>query len=424
MISKFRESKTVVLLVSCLAVFTDMVIYGVIMPIMKEIIKQYPDYSENDIIFGQAALPAFYAAGLLVFTPVFSSLSDRYKSRKVPMLLGQLLLAFSTLLFAFANSFVTCLLARFLQGIAGAATWVVGMAMLVDVFNGPELGFYMGIVFGCHNLGFFLGPLIGGFLHDSLGLRAPFYVCTVLALIDFLGRMLLKESAPTCSKIDKLTNSNESGLSMIQLAKKPEIVLLNIVIVLKAASFSSIESMLEVHLYEHFGSSPSETSLVFLAFILPSIIAVIVIGWISGRIRRYLIISLGLILHPISGPLITSSKNIYHVVGGGILFGISTSIFGSPVSPELAEIVKSYGGSSYARVYGILNISYSFGILIGPSLVAYFTRKTNFMSAMVGLSLMPLIYAPIFYSLMKSLYLTRQLRLNKLSTFESTPITP
>jgi MFS transporter, DHA1 family, solute carrier family 18 (vesicular amine transporter), member 1/2 len=124
MISKFRESKTVVLLVSCLAVFTDMVIYGVIMPIMKEIIKQYPDYSENDIIFGQAALPAFYAAGLLVFTPVFSSLSDRYKSRKVPMLLGQLLLAFSTLLFAFANSFVTCLLARFLQGIAGAATWV------------------------------------------------------------------------------------------------------------------------------------------------------------------------------------------------------------------------------------------------------------------------------------------------------------
>jgi MFS transporter, DHA1 family, solute carrier family 18 (vesicular amine transporter), member 1/2 len=298
------------------------------------------------------------------------------------------------------------------------------MAMLVDVFNGPELGFYMGIVFGCHNLGFFLGPLIGGFLHDSLGLRAPFYVCTVLALIDFLGRMLLKESAPTCSKIDKLTNSNESGLSMIQLAKKPEIVLLNIVIVLKAASFSSIESMLEVHLYEHFGSSPSETSLVFLAFILPSIIAVIVIGWISGRIRRYLIISLGLILHPISGPLITSSKNIYHVVGGGILFGISTSIFGSPVSPELAEIVKSYGGSSYARVYGILNISYSFGILIGPSLVAYFTRKTNFMSAMVGLSLMPLIYAPIFYSLMKSLYLTRQLRLNKLSTFESTPITP
>ena len=173
----------------------------------------------------------------------------------------------------FAQNFYLCLFARFLQGIAGAATWVVGLAMLADVFNGPNLGFYMGIVFGCHNLGFLLGPLIGGFLHDNFGIKSPFYVCTALAMIDFLGRIWIKEpKSNTKEKSLSDSDSKQNGLSMIQLIQKPEVILLNIVIALKAASLSSVESMLEVHLGEHFGYNSSQTSLVFLAFILPNIL--------------------------------------------------------------------------------------------------------------------------------------------------------
>lgn len=415
MFDKYRESKMMVLVVSSLAVFTDMVIYGVIMPIIKEITEQYGGFTQDNMYIAQALLPAVYAAGLLIFTPIFGSLSDRYKTRKIPMLLGQLLLAASTLMFIFVRNFYFCLFARFLQGIAGAATWVVGLAMLVDVFNGPDLGFYMGIVFGCHNLGFFLGPLIGGFLHDRFGIKTPFYVCTALALIDFMGRLWIKESKNSDKEVnlsDGPALKKDLGLSMIELAKKSEVILMSIVIALKAASFSSLESILEVHLHKHFNYSPSDTSLVFLSFIIPNIFAVIIVGWISGRITRYLVITLGLVIHPIAAPFITSESNINYIIIGGVIFGVSLSIAGSPVSPELAEIVKSYGGASYARIYGILNISYSFGILAGPPIVGYVTEKTNFFYAMLGLTSLTLIYSPFFYLKMKKLYRKRLIRLN------------
>jgi MFS transporter, DHA1 family, solute carrier family 18 (vesicular amine transporter), member 1/2 len=421
MFERYRESKTGVLIVSCLAVFTDMVIYGVIMPIIKEIIEKYPGFSDKDVIIAQGALPAVYAAGLLIFTPIFGSLSDIYKTRKVPMLLGQIILAASTLMFAFAHNFSICLVARFLQGIAGAATWVVGMAMLADVFSGPDLGFYMGIVFSCHNLGFFLGPLIGGFLHDSFGMQSPFYICTALAMLDFFGRLWIKEpkkSDDISPQSDHPVLQKSSGLSMIQLAGKIEVILLNIVITIKAASFSSLESMLEIHLHKHFNYSPSQTSLVFLAFILPNILAVTIVGWISGRIRRYLIMTVGLILHPFAAPLITSTSNVNLIIIGGVIFGITLSIAGSPVSPELAEIVKSYGGASYARIYGILNISYSFGILIGPSIFGYIAKKTDLFVAMLGLTSCTLLYSPFFYLKMKNLYEKRILRIENLTKFQ------
>ena len=418
MLERYRESKTGVLIVSSLAVFTDMVIYGVIMPIIKEIIEKYPEFSEKDVIMAQGALPAVYAAGLLIFTPIFGSLSDRYKTRKVPMLLGQILLAVSTLMFAFAHSFTICLIARFMQGIAGAATWVVGMAMLADVFSGPDLGFYMGIVFSCHNLGFFLGPLIGGFFHDNFGMQSPFYICTALAMLDFFGRLWIKEpkrSDDVDSQSYLPVFQKSSGLSMLQLAGKFEVILLNIVIAMKAASFSSLESMLEIHLNKHFNYTPSQTSLVFLAFILPNILAVTIVGWISGRIRRYLIITVGLVLHPFAAPLITSTSNVNLIILGGVFFGITLSIAGSPVSPELAEIVKSYGGASYARIYGILNISYSFGILVGPVIVGYISKKTNMFVAMIGLTSCTLIYSPYFYLKMQKLYEKRLIRIEKLT---------
>lgn len=417
--SKYRESQMGVLIVSSLAVFTDMVIYGVIMPIIKEIIEKYEGITAENRYIAQAALPAVYAAGLIIFTPVFASLSDRYKTRKIPMLLGQLLLATSTLMFAFVRSFYLCLFARFLQGIAGAATWVVGLAMLVDVFNGPDLGFYMGIVFGCHNLGFFLGPLIGGFLHDFFGIQAPFFACTALAMIDFVGRLWIKEPKIPHNekeKSDLPTSKKELGLSMLDLARKPEVFLLCVVIAFKAASFASLESMLEMHLHDHFNYTPSDTSLVFLAFIVPNIFAVIVVGWLSGRITRYVIITIGLILHPMAAPLITSTSSIKQIIFGGVLFGVSISTAGSPVSPELAEIVKSYGGASYARIYGILNISYSFGILAGPPIVGLITRNTSFFIAMSSLTSLTLFYSPVFYFKMKKLY---RKRLNRLILIKS-----
>lgn len=106
-----RESRGAVIVVVALALFTDMILYDVIVPILPAILRRV---HQDESLMG--LLLAVYAAGLLLFTPLFGIWSDRTKSRKAPMLLGQLGLGVSTLFFIYSKSIVLLMLARFLQG--------------------------------------------------------------------------------------------------------------------------------------------------------------------------------------------------------------------------------------------------------------------------------------------------------------------
>ena len=114
-----------------------------------------------------------------------------------PLLWGLLGLAFTTLAFAYCRTYWVLLIARALQGVAGAATWVPGMALVADHFPREERGRAMGIVFAGANLGLLLGPPLAGFLDHYLGPQAPFHLGIALVVVDALGRgFLLRETPP------------------------------------------------------------------------------------------------------------------------------------------------------------------------------------------------------------------------------------
>ena len=106
-----RSSRPAIIAVVALALFTDMVLYDVIVPILPAILRRV---KKDESLMG--VLLGIYAAGLLLFTPLFGIWSDRYKSRRAPMLLGQVGLVISTLLFIYSRNIWTLMIARFLQG--------------------------------------------------------------------------------------------------------------------------------------------------------------------------------------------------------------------------------------------------------------------------------------------------------------------
>lgn len=110
-IYRARTSRVAVIVVVALALFTDMILYDVIVPILPAILRRV---NQGESLMG--LLLAVYAAGLLLFTPLFGVWSDRTRSRKAPMLLGQLGLGASTFLFIYSRDVVLLMLARFLQG--------------------------------------------------------------------------------------------------------------------------------------------------------------------------------------------------------------------------------------------------------------------------------------------------------------------
>lgn len=110
-VQRQRRHRNGAIVVVALALFTDMVLYDVIVPILPALVKRVGvDSHKVGFLF------ATYAVGVLSFAPVFGICSDNVKSSKIPMVIGQAGLAVSTLLFAHANHYYILIMARFFQG--------------------------------------------------------------------------------------------------------------------------------------------------------------------------------------------------------------------------------------------------------------------------------------------------------------------
>lgn len=67
-------------------------------------------------------------------------------------------------MFWLAKSPVMMIIARTLQGLAEAAVWTIGNALVVDNMRKDQLGRAMGYVSMSMNIGTMAGPALGGIL--------------------------------------------------------------------------------------------------------------------------------------------------------------------------------------------------------------------------------------------------------------------
>ena len=88
--------------------------------------------------------------------------------------------------------------ARLLQGAADGMTWIVGFAMIADLYGPEERGRAMGLAMAGSTLGIIIGPVIGGWLYEVGGIRLPFLVVAAMAVADLIVFALV---APRTTRI-------------------------------------------------------------------------------------------------------------------------------------------------------------------------------------------------------------------------------
>src|SRR6185436_10171022 len=101
-------------------------------------------------------------------------------------------LAAASMLFAFSGSLPWLFAARLVQGAADAVTWVVGFALIADLYGPAERGRVMGMVMSGTNFAFMFGPTLGGWLYEAGGIRLPFLAVAVLAALGAVAFMWLE----------------------------------------------------------------------------------------------------------------------------------------------------------------------------------------------------------------------------------------
>src|SRR5258706_7555947 len=125
----FRSSRAVAVALVPSATFTDLVAYSVAVPVLPDLSRRL---GASPTMIG--LLFASFGVTLLTVSMPMGAVSDRI-GRKPPMVGGLVTLAAASTLFAFAESLPWLFAARLAQGAADAVTWVVGFALIAELYS-------------------------------------------------------------------------------------------------------------------------------------------------------------------------------------------------------------------------------------------------------------------------------------------------
>jgi DHA1 family tetracycline resistance protein-like MFS transporter len=356
-----------------LSVFIDSLGFGIIIPSLPGVIMQLTGEPVSTAADWSGYLMAVYALLQFFMAPVFGNLSDRFGRR--PILLASLF-AFGVdfLLTGLATSMVWLFIGRAFAGVFGASFSTAGAYIgdISDDSNRAKNFGFIGAAWGC---GFTLGPVIGGFVAEHIGLRAPFFAAAALALANVaFGWFVLPESLPPeRRRAFEWARANPFG-AFRSLTHLPMIAGLLFAVFLYQVAHDSLPAVWMFYTQLKFGWGPSEVgwSLTFVG-----VMTVIVMGGLTGVLvpklgeRRAIVIGFLLMTVGFIGyALVPQGWMIYPAIVIGSLGGIANPAVQSVMS-------RQAGPSSQGELQGAVASLASIAAIISPifmtQLFSYFS---------------------------------------------------
>ncbi|MEM7346911.1 MAG: MFS transporter, partial [Chloroflexota bacterium] len=139
------------------------------------------------------ALSLVIAAGFLLRVPfmsIYGRVGDSFGKKKL-YLVGLTVVVGGSLVSGLSQSFSGLLIGRTLEGLGGAASLPLAMALVVDTLPEERRGRGLGIWNSAAPLGMVLGPVIGGFMVEIFGWRSIFLVFAAGTLIAIVVVLFL-----------------------------------------------------------------------------------------------------------------------------------------------------------------------------------------------------------------------------------------
>ena len=137
---------------------------------------------------------ALFMLGMAIGQLPAGLLSDRL-GRMPVIYAGVALFTICGVIASVSNDMTVILVARFTQGLGAAVGMVVSRAIIRDIASGATAARLMSLMVMIFTLGPTIAPMLGAFLADQWGWRAPFYALAIIGLLTlFLVRTKLQET--------------------------------------------------------------------------------------------------------------------------------------------------------------------------------------------------------------------------------------
>ena len=143
---RWRSSSLFIVSTVGIGLFTDLFLFGLVVPILPFVLKDRVDIQPDQIQSNVSGLLAAYAGASVLFSPPAGIIADRLPSRQLPFLLGLVALLLATLLLFLGQTVAVLAVARILQGMSAAVVWTIGLALVLDTVGPDNLGKTIGSV--------------------------------------------------------------------------------------------------------------------------------------------------------------------------------------------------------------------------------------------------------------------------------------
>ncbi len=377
------RSPLAVLVLVTLALFTDLLIYNMVVPFLPEhVVGNEGSALAVNVVF------AAYPFGLLLALPLAARWCDRFR-RRAAMLAGLAGLGAATLLYLCATSFAALLAARLLQGAAGAVVWTVGLALVADAFPAKERGWAMGWAMSGLSVGALVGPPIGGLLYAWGGYSLPFLCAAgwtaVQAVVIAFALPELPRRHDAAQKPAEPVRRGRGRSQLVTLG----------VIVVGGTVLSLLEPTLPLDLSDRLQMDAASIGLMFGCATVAYAVVSPLAGWVSDRYGHRRTMAWGLAGLAVTLPLIAWPGSWWLEIIALAPFGAACAFVLAPTLSDLANLADEGGDSGYGSAYARSNVAYAVGMFVGPMLGGSLVSVLGFAGTLVLFGVASLAYVPV-----------------------------
>lgn len=390
--------------------FITMVGMSQIAPILPIYIKQLgiSDVTMIEQLSGIAFGVTFVVSG--IFSPIWGKLADKY-GRKPMLLRASLGMAIVVLLMGFVHNVYVLIGLRLLQGtISGYSTACT--TLIATQTDREHAGTALGTLSTAGVAGSLLGPMIGGYLEGTTGIRSVFFITGVLLLIVFITTILFVKEDFHVSKEKALKFKEVWNI----IPNKNLMIAMFVTSFVLQLAFYSIEPIITVYVTD---LSKNATNIAFISGMVFStsgfanILAARRLGRLSDRIGAHKVMLVALIFAGIIFIPQAFVKNPWQLMGLRFFLGLSAAGLNPSINAIIKKITpdkivgRTFGFNMSAQYFGTFG-----GSILGGQVAAYFGIKYIFFITSALLLLNGLwVYKLVYKKMQEEKYLENIMQL-------------
>jgi len=264
------------------------------------------------------------------------------------------------------------LTARCVQGLSSAFIMSAGMTWIARTHNSATRGLVMGFVLVGIGAGAVSGATFGGVLASILGNASPFFVVTMLLLLDAVlitsdTRQEVRETAPKDDvEQPALGEKKSEWQQMVVLFNDPNIACINVLLFVGNCGMTLLQPTLPLYVHNSLGYAQFGQGMVWGAMTLTYLVSRPASGCLAEKLTKSVVITCGVSFLTCGLLIIGSVPLLWVVLAGTSCIGVGVAFITTPCMPLLADVVELQGGSGYGVVYSMADVATSLGMIMGP----------------------------------------------------------